>query len=182
MPLADLKATPELDFSVVREVRKQAGMTLQEVADQSGLSIASLSKLERNQNLVELETLYRLARVFGLSASDLLSLAESRTAHRKTIERYQSGPFEFEKLGYQGIELFHADAKAGGSLQHPEAHGDDYEICWVRSGRIHIRFSHEQHTLGPGEAIQFDAVLPHTYEILEDATLIIAHIQKTHRF
>ncbi|MGB1128764.1 MAG: helix-turn-helix domain-containing protein [Haloferula sp.] len=180
--MPDSVSRPELDFSIVREVRKQAGMTLQDVADRSGLSIASLSKLERNQNLVELETLYRLAKVFGLSASDLLSLVESRTAHRKAVERYRSGPFDFEKLAYQGIELFHGEAKAGGSLNHPEAHGDDHEICWVRSGRIHIRFSHEQHTLGPGEAIQFDAVLPHTYEILEDATVVIAHLQKTHRF
>ncbi|MGE9271047.1 MAG: helix-turn-helix domain-containing protein [Verrucomicrobiales bacterium] len=182
MPNSSSKSTPELDFSIVRDVRKQSGMTLQEVADQSGISIASLSKLERNQNLAELETLYRLARVFGISASDLLSLAESRTAHRKTIVRYRSGPFDFEKLTYQGIELFHATAEAGSSLKHPEAHGDDHEICWVRRGRLHIRFSHEQHTLGPGDAIQFDAVLPHTYEILEDVTLIIAHLTKTHRF
>ena len=180
--MPDSPDKPELDFSIVREVRTQAGMTLQDVADRSGISVASLSKLERNQNLVELETLYRLAKVFGLSASDLLSLVESRTAHRKSAERYQSGPFEFEKLAYQGVELFHGKARAGGELKHPEAHGDDHEICWVRSGRIHIRFSHEQHTLGPGEAIQFDAVLPHTYEILEDATVIIAHLQKTHRF
>lgn len=171
-----------LDFSIVREVRKQAGMTLEDVSKRSGLSIASLSKLERNQNMVELETLYRLARVFGLTASDLLSLIESKTAHQKSIERYRSGPFDFEKLTWQGVELYHASAKAGGTLQHPEAHGDDYEICWVRKGRLHIAFTHEQYTLGPGEAVQFDAVLHHTYEVLEDCELIIAHLQKTHRF
>jgi transcriptional regulator with XRE-family HTH domain len=171
-----------LDFSVIRELRKQAGLTLRQVSERSGLSIASLSKLERNQNLIELETLHRLARVFGLSASDLLSLAESPTAHRKKVQRYRSGPFDFEKIAYQGVELFHATAKAGDSLLHPEAHGDDHEICWVRRGRVHVAFSHEQHTLGSGEALQFDAVLPHTYEILEDAELVIAHLTKTHRF
>lgn len=171
-----------LDFSVIRELRKQAGLTLQQVSGRSGLSVASLSKLERNQNLVELGTLHRLARVFGLSASDLLSLAESPTAHRKSVERYHSGPFDFEKIAYQGVELFHATARAGDSLQHPEAHGDDHEICWVRKGRVHIAFSHEQHTLDAGDALRFDAVLPHTYEILEDAELVIVHLTKTHRF
>ncbi len=173
---------PPIDFSVLRDVRKQAGMTLDELAKRSKLSIASLSKLERNQSMVGIDTLFRIARVFGLSASDLLSLAESRTAHIKQIERYQSGPFDFEKLSWQGVDLFHASAKTGTSLQHPEAHGDEHEICWVRSGRIHIAFSHEEHTLKPGEAIKFDAVLPHTYEILEDAELIITHLTKTHRF
>lgn len=181
MPATDSKPL-SLDFAVIRELRKQSGLTLQQVSDQSGLSIASLSKLERNQNLVELETLHRLARVFGLSASDLLSLAESPTAHRKKVTRYRSGPFDFETIAYQGVELFHATATAGGSLKHPEAHGDDHEICWVRQGRVHIAFSHEQHTLKAGDALKFDAVLPHTYEILEDAELIIAHLTKTHRF
>lgn len=180
MPLAEDK--PALDFTVVRDVRKQRGLTLDEVAKRSGLSIASLSKLERNQNLIELGTLHRLARVFGLSASDLLALAESPTADRAEVERYRSGPFEFEKIAYREVELFHATAKAGDSLRHPEAHGDDHEVCWVRRGRVHIAFSHEQHTLGPGEALQFDAVLPHTYEILEDAELIIAHLAKANRF
>lgn len=171
-----------MDFTVLRDVRKQAGMTLDELAKRSKLSIASLSKLERNQSMVSVDTLFRIARVFGLSASDLLSLAESRTAHIKKISRYQSGPFDFEKLSWQGIDLFHASAKTGNTLQHPEAHGDEHEICWVRSGKVHIAFSHEEHTLGPGEAIKFDAVLPHTYEILEDAELIITHLTKTHRF
>ena len=171
-----------LDFSVIRDLRKQSGLTLQKVSDQSGLSVASLSKLERNQNLVELETLHRLARVFGLSASDLLSLAENPTAHRKKAVHYRSGPFDFEKISYQGVEVFQATAAAGDSLTHPEAHGDDYEICWVRKGRVHIAFSHEQHTLKAGEALKFDAVLPHTYQILADAELTIIHLTKTHRF
>ena len=155
---------------------------MQQVSEQSGLSIASLSKLERNQNLIELPTLHRLARVFGLSASDLLSLAESPTAQIKEVHRYQSGPFDFEKIAFQGIELFVAKAKTGESLQRPEAHGDEYEICWVRSGKVHIAFEHEQHTLSDGDALKFDAVLPHTYEILEEAELVIAHLTKTHRF
>lgn len=171
-----------LDFGMIRDLRKRAGLTLQQVSERSGLSIASLSKLERNQNLVELETLHRLARVFGLSASELLALAESPTAHRKQASAYRSGPFDFEKLAYQGVELFHASGRAGDSLSHPEAHGDDHEICWVRKGRVHIAFRHERHTLGPGDALKFDAVLPHTYEILEDAELVIAHLTKTHRF
>ena len=90
---------------------------------------------------------------------------------------------QFAALGFrQGVELFHASAKVGHSLKHPEAHGDEHEICWVRKGRVHIAFSHEEHTLNPGEAIKFDAVLPHIYEIIEDAELIIAHLTKTHRF
>jgi transcriptional regulator with XRE-family HTH domain len=171
-----------LDFSIVRELRKRAGLTLSEVAERAGLSIPVVSKLERNQTRCELDTLYRIARVFGLTASDLLGLAEDCTAQAGTVRTYNSGPFTFEQLRFRGVTGFYGTAKAGESLSKPEAHGDEIEICWVRKGRIRIQLPREQHTLGAGEAVKFDAVLEHTYEILEDAELIIIHLTKTHRF
>lgn len=171
-----------LDFSIVRDLRKREGLTLDDLSQRSGLSVSVLSKLERNQNLVELETLYRLARAFSLSASDLLALAESVSAHRKTAQRYRSGPFNFEKIAFQGLDCFHATAKAGDSLKHPEAHGDELEICWVLQGRIRIKLPREQQELAAGEALKFDAILEHSYEILEDAELTIVHLTKQHRF
>lgn len=171
-----------LDFSVVRELRKRAGMTLEAVSQQSGISIAGLSKLERNQNMIELDTLYRLARVFGLSATDLLSLAESCSAQLKEIDTYTSGPFDFETVRFKGISCFHASAHTGDSLKKPEAHGDEFEICWLRKGSIQISLTKEKHLLKPGQALKFDAALEHSYEILEDSEMTILHIEKAHRF
>lgn len=171
-----------LDFSIVRDLRKRAGMTLDDVSQKSGVSIAGLSKLERNQNMIELDTLYRLARVFGLSATDLLNLAESCSAKCKDAEVYTSGPFDFQKIGFKGIDVFQATATAGSNLTKPEAHGDEFEICWVRSGSICITLPRESHTLKPGQALKFDAALEHTYEILENCEITILHIEKTHRF
>lgn len=171
-----------LDFSVVRELRQRAGMTLEAVSQASGVSIGGLSKLERNQNMVELDTLYRLARVFGLSASDLLNLAESCSAHCKEAESYHSGPFEFSKVRFKGIDCFLAQTKKGDALSRPEAHGDEFEICWLHKGRIRIVLPRESHTLEPGQALKFDAALTHSYEILKDSTITILHIEKTHRF
>lgn len=171
-----------LDFSIVRKLRKQNGLTLAGLSERSGLSVSVLSKLERNQNLMELETLFRLARAFKLSASDLLSLAESASAHFKNAESYESGPFHFEKVAYKGVDCFYATAKAGKSLKHPEAHGDELEICWVRKGRLRVEFPHEFQDLNAGEAIKFDAVVEHTYEMLEDTEVVIIHLTKSQRF
>lgn len=132
--------------------------------------------------MVELETLYRLGRVFGLSASDILGLAENCSAHAKKAENYNSGPFDFSKISFQGIDCFHATAKAGDALKRPEAHGDEFEICWVQSGRIRIGFTRELHVLSAGESLKFDAALHHSYEVLEDAELFIVHLTKSHRF
>jgi len=171
-----------LDFSIVRDLRKRSGMTLEDVSRKSGISIAGLSKFERNQSMVELDTLYRLARVFGLSATDLLNLAESCSAHHKTAENYTSGPFRFEHISFKGIDCFRATAKAGSQLSKPEAHGDEFEICWVNKGKIRITLPRESHVVCAGEALKFDAALHHTYEILEDSEVSIIHLEKTHRF
>lgn len=176
------KSETSLDFSVLRDLRKRAGLTLSEVSNQSGISVAGLSKIERNQSMVEINTLFRLSRVFGLSATDVLSLAESCTARKKTVRHYKSGFFQFESVRFDGINCFHASAKAGEVLKKPEAHGDDYEICWVREGEIRINLPHEQHRLLPSEALKFDAALEHTYEIIKDSKMIILHLEKEHRF
>jgi transcriptional regulator with XRE-family HTH domain len=77
-------ATPpdKFDFSVLRRLREQHEMTLADLSEASGVSVPVISKLERNQQSAELDTLYRLGRAFGMSATDLLALTESPLAHR----------------------------------------------------------------------------------------------------
>jgi transcriptional regulator with XRE-family HTH domain len=163
-------------------MRKRHALTLEEVSKRSGLSISVLSKLERNQSRAELDTLYRIAKVFGLSASDLLSLSESHTASTAESTEYDSGPFHFSRIDFKGIQCYQASARSGEELSNPEAHGHDWEICWVRTGEMRIHLPGEQHLLRAGEAVQFDAALEHRYEIVNDSELFIVHLEKPHRF
>ncbi|MBR7128479.1 MAG: helix-turn-helix transcriptional regulator, partial [Lentisphaeria bacterium] len=88
------------NFSILRELRKQHGMNIADLAEKSGVSASVISKLERNQSVAEMETLYRLAKVFGLTLSDLISLAENRTSHTIGAEQYKSGDFVFNRVDY----------------------------------------------------------------------------------
>ena len=40
----------------------------------------------------------------------------------------------------------------------------------------------ESHELTAGQSIQFDALLPHSYEALENTECIIVHLKKPKRF
>ncbi len=77
------------DFSILRELRKREGLSIAEFSENSGVSASVISKLERNQSVAELETIFRLARVLGLTASDLIALAEKRTAHLASSKKYK---------------------------------------------------------------------------------------------
>ena len=170
------------DFSAFRDLRKREGLTIGEVSQRSGISPAVISKLERNQSSAELETLFRLGRIFGVRAADLLSLAESRTSQRATARQHNSGQFAFQEITYSNVRLLYGEAAKGAHVSRPEIHQDDYEICWVLKGRVRFKLPHEQQSLGAGEAIQFDALLHHTYEALADCRLIILHLRKGNRF
>jgi uncharacterized cupin superfamily protein len=117
-----------------------------------------------------------------MSATDLLGLAESRTAHKAFASGHDAGGFQFKAIQYGNVRALRGTAKAGSKVSRPEVHRDDYEVCWVLSGKILFRLPSENHPLGPGEAIQFDAILDHTYEALEDCELIIIHLRKDKRF
>ena len=75
------------DFSILRELRQREGLSIAEVSERSAVSSAVISKLERNRTLPGLNTLYRVGRVVGLNPSELLRLAEKRSAHRLTTDR-----------------------------------------------------------------------------------------------
>lgn len=170
------------DFSVLRELRKRSGQTIGQVSERSGVSAAVISRLERNQSTAELDTLYRLARVFSITATDLLALAERRSAQTAQESAYQSDGFRFRMVRYGNLQAFHGRAARGAHIKKPEIHHDDYELCWVLKGRIRLSLPGETHLLASGQSVQFDAILEHTYEALEDCEIIIVHVTKGKRF
>lgn len=174
--------SPQFDFSVLRRLREQREMTLAELSAASGVSVAVISKLERNQQSAELETLFRLGRAFGLSATDLMAMAESPLAHRTAEKSYRSGEFRFRQIKYANVVGLLGTASAGAKVSRPEIHHDDTEVCWVTEGKLRLTLPHEECILEAGESIQFDAIQQHTYEALADSQFVILHLRKDKRY
>lgn len=170
------------DFSVLRSLRQRDNMTIADLSGRTGISPAVISKLERNQTSAELATLFRLSRAFGLNATDLIRLAESQTAQpvRETVHR--TGGFTFREIRYGNLRALLGEGHTGDKAAKPEIHGDDYETCWVLEGCVAITLPNERHVLKAGDGVQFDAVLEHTYEVIETARILILHVKKGKRF
>lgn len=185
---AQRKANPGPDtvgmynFSVVRALRRRDGLTIADLSQRTGISAAVISKLERNQSVAALPTLFSISRAFGINTADLLLLAESRTAHRKQESAHRSGSFRFREIEYSNIRALIGEASAGGKVSNPEIHSDDYEICWVLEGQVRVVLPHERHVLKAGQCVQFDAILEHTYEVIEACRVLILHQKKAKRF
>lgn len=170
------------DFRVLRELRKRAGFTIEEMSSRSGVSTAVISRLERNQTVGELETLYRLARALSMSATDLLAMAESPLAQQTRERPYAHDDFHFRRVCFANTNCFLVDAKAGARVSNPEIHREDHELCWVIDGRIRLSLPGQESILECGDCMQFDAILEHAYEALENSRLILVHTKKDKRY
>ena len=169
------------DFTILRSLRKTQGYTIADVADNSGVSTAVISSIERNQAMPELETLARMARVFSMSATDLLGLAEVRTAQITSAQHYVSGGFEFQNINFANLQIFYGTGPAGSKASRPEVHHNDLEICWVISGKVELLVGTDRHVLKEGDALQFDAMLKHEYLAVEDCKILTLHLHKGKR-
>ena len=175
-------AAPKFDFSVLRTLRDQHDLTLAALSEASGVSVGVISKLERNQQSAELDTLFRLGRALGMSATDLLALAESPLAHRSTEGFHRSGEFKFREIRFANVVALLGTAPASSKVSRPEIHHDDTEVCWVLDGKLRLSLPHEHCVLETGQCMQFDAIQQHTYEALADSQFIILHLRKEKRY
>jgi transcriptional regulator with XRE-family HTH domain len=170
------------DFGILRFIRKQRGQTIETLAKNSGVSFAAISKLERNQGNPGLDTIKQLGQALGLSASELVAMAEMTPHEVKKEECYRSDGFEFRRTSFNNVKIMCATAKKGSCVSKPEVHEDDTEIVFVREGKIRLSMPAGDRVLTRGESIQFDAVFSHAYEALTDCDIFILHIRKEKRF
>lgn len=63
---------------VLREIRKESGLTLPRIAELSGLSSSAICAYERGARGVSLDGLYRLARTYDVDPLLLVSVMERR--------------------------------------------------------------------------------------------------------
>lgn len=175
-------ASLQFDFGILREIRKRAELTISELSARSGVSVAVISKLERNQTQAEVGTLRKIGGVFGMRATDLLTLAESPISRKKVATSYNSDGFDIQKVRYGNADCILADGKKGVRVSKPDIHHDDHEICWVIEGKARLELPQQSFELDAGESVQFDAIQEHSYEALEDCRLVIVHLRKDKRF
>lgn len=62
----------------LRNLRKERGLTLAEVAERTDSHVGNLSRIERGLARPSLDLLYRLAEALGFSITDIFSVAEHK--------------------------------------------------------------------------------------------------------
>lgn len=127
------------DFSNrVRQIRRDRGLTIQEVADRSGLAVSTISKIERNLMAPTYDRFSQLALGLGVDLSHLFAAAGTD---------FKTGAFEVSRPGDEG---------------YLETENYTYEMLFPNlSGRM---MTPMLGTLKPQEEARFDRMVSHPGE------------------
>lgn len=147
----------------LRGIRHRRGLTLAELADETGISISTLSRLESGRRRASLDLLLRLAEAHRASLDDLVGapqLADPRIRPRT----YYRGGRAFIPLTRNSPAVIAVKIVLPGhppeSPVEQRAH-EGYDWVYVLSGRVRLAIGDRETVLEPGEAAEFDTRLPH---------------------
>ena len=147
----------------LKRLRTQRRITLTGLADVTGISKSTLSRLENGQRRATLELLLALSRVYRVPLDDLVGapdvgdprvrLRPGRVKGRTVI------PLTRQPDGMQAWKIVIPTSKV---IPEPRAH-DGYEWIYVLSGHVRLVVGDRDWVLGPGEAAEFDTRVPHWF-------------------
>ena len=161
----------------VRALREGMGLSLRDLAARSGVSAPMLSQVERGETSPTLTVATRIATGLELSLSQLLRLDEGGTvAVVRPSERRAGGPdgrghrYEVVTPPLPGqraevsVHTLAPGAGTGGPGDPPMHEPGSRETALVTRGRVRLVIDGAAEELGEGDAVTFDADLPHHFE------------------
>ena len=182
MTTAPLPLTPALPLESplgprVRALREAMGLSLRDLGERAGVSAPMLSQVERGETSPTLAVAGRIASGLELSLSQLLRLDEGdgvsvvRAAHRRPGPTGADG-HAYEVLtppipGQRAEVSLHRlgpAAATGGAGDPPIHEPGSRETAVVTDGRLTLLCDGAAHDLAEGDAVTFDADLPHHFE------------------
>ena len=171
-------AHPGLEVgSRVRALREAMDLSLRDLAERSGVSAQMLSQVERGETSPTLAVAARIAAGLELTLSQLLRLDEGDgVVVVRSGERLRGGAGRrghgYEVVtpplpGQRAEVAFHTlapGAATGGPGDPPMHEPGSRETAVALAGALRLICDGAAHDLGEGDAVTFDADLPHHFE------------------
>jgi len=171
----------------LRRLRMRRGLSLEKLSQRSGVSRAMLGQIELGQSAPTINVLWKIARALDVTFATLIQAREAGgttllrkanakvlTSHGGTFSSRALFPFdgprraEFYELRLAATATEVADAHAPGTVENLVVADGQLELVVDRAGG-HT----ETHRLEPGDAIVFEADVPHSYINVGDSECVM---------
>jgi transcriptional regulator with XRE-family HTH domain len=157
----------------LKKYRKSRDLSLDELAQKSGVSRAALSQIEGGRTNPTLSVLWKVAAGLGVQFQDLLDItsdsgAKVLRAGDAVMLRSADGRIESRLLSPGGappdVELYELRFAPKG-VQRSDSHGrGTTETVFVLKGALRVTVGEDEHELLTGDTVYFPADVPHRYE------------------
>ncbi|MGW0161275.1 helix-turn-helix domain-containing protein [Mycobacterium sp. NPDC003323] len=165
---------------LLRAVRQQRGMTLDEVSAATGLTKSYLSKVERGHSVPSIAAALKISRALDVDVAQLFS------------EDAEESTLTVERAADRGAERHHAVAAAmlGKAMSpfvvrpgrqfatHPHPSHPGQEFVFVHLGAVELNLDGRVVRLDTGDCAYFDASVSHKLRQLGDdpaEVVVVAH-------
>jgi transcriptional regulator with XRE-family HTH domain len=147
----------------LRTLRQQRGITLSALAESTGISVSTLSRLESGQRKPTLELLLPLARAYGVPLDDLAGgpPAGDPRVHLRPLRRHGMTVVPLTRRP-GGIQAYKLVIPVGRATPDPRVH-QGYEWLYILDGELRLVLGDRDVVLRPGEAAEFDTRVPHWF-------------------
>jgi len=165
--------------SKIKGLRETKNLSVEEIAERSGLTIDQINSIENDQNLPSLGPLIKIARALGVRLGTFMDdndalgpvVCRAEDRERDTSISFSNGATDARKhMEYHPL----AQQKAGRHMEpfiidiHPEetpdfqlsAHEGE-EFIYVMQGELEIVYGKDTYTLKEGDSIFYDSIVKH---------------------
>jgi transcriptional regulator with XRE-family HTH domain len=165
----------------IRDLRKKAGLVLQDLSNRTGLSKSLLSQIEKEVVSPPIATLLKISKALGVNISFffqnddsekrviLVRSNESKVIDSRYFGREESG-YYYEALAYKKSKkymepfLVEFKRKRAEKLSYFSHEGE--EFIYLLEGTLEFRTESEQYALYPGDSLYFESSIPHAYRAM----------------
>lgn len=162
----------------IRQLRLERGLTLEDVAERSGVSLGSLSQLERGLGNPSFGTLVRISHALRVSVGRLVELEQEgglakspvvRKGERRRFDPHNSVPGDgtvyelltpdFDRL----LEVIYLRVPPGVTTEATPFTHEGEETGYILKGRHEVHVDGTLHLLEAGDSISYASTRPHWY-------------------
>ena len=163
----------------IRGLRETKNLSIEEIAERSGLTVEQIESIETDQNLPSLGPLIKIARALGVRLGTFMddnddlgpivtraadrekdssiSFSNDATDARKHMEYH---PLAQQKAG-RHMEPFVSDINPEDSPEFQLSAHEGEEFIYVMQGEVEIVYGKETYKLGEGDSIFYDSIVKH---------------------
>ena len=161
----------------INQIREMKKVSIEELAERSGMDIAIIQKIEQEKNIPSLAPLIKIARGLGVRLGTFLDDSDSygpvvirsdeyhkgvrfTSQSSETREHLNFFSLAFDKAG-RNMEPFIVDIEPGLQSDYMLSSHEGEEFIYVLEGEIEINYGKEVYKLGKGDSIYLDSIVLH---------------------